>query len=93
MTESKGVDPGLSSAQVAAAVAAGHTNATVALGRRTRDIVRDNLLTRFNAVLGTLFVITAAWSSPRFVEGWGLGGVCRWGVEFLVDERGFQAAV
>ena len=65
MTESNHMDPGLSSAQVAAAVAAGHTNATVALGRRTRDIVRDNVVTRFNAVLGTLFVIAIVVAPPQ----------------------------
>ena len=58
-------DPGLSTAEVAAAVAAGRTNATVVAGRRSVDIVRDNVFTRFNAVLGTLFAIAVVVAPPQ----------------------------
>ncbi len=50
-------DNGLTAGQVAAATAAGQTNAVVVLGRRTIDIVRDNIVTRFNALLGTLLFL------------------------------------
>ena len=49
---------GLSSDQVAARTAAGRTNVvTTSAGRTVGQILRANILTRFNAILGSLFVI------------------------------------
>jgi cation-transporting ATPase E len=49
---------GLSTGEVAERVAAGQTNAvTVHSSRSTADIVRANVLTRFNAIIGVLFLI------------------------------------
>ncbi len=56
---------GLTAAQVAAAIQRGQTNAVVAIGRRTLDIIRDNTLTRFNALLGTLLVIALVVAPPQ----------------------------
>ena len=56
---------GLTPAEVAARVAAGQTND---VGHRTSrsvwDIVRANVLTRFNAILGALFVMVLVAGSP-----------------------------
>ena len=59
MTVAAGVaGVGLSAGEVAERVAAGQTN-SVALhsSRSTADIVRANVLTRFNAIIGVLFLI------------------------------------
>jgi cation-transporting P-type ATPase E len=49
---------GLSAAEVAERVAAGQTNSVaVHSSRSTADIVRANVLTRFNAIIGVLFLI------------------------------------
>ena len=57
---------GLTSAQVAERVAAGETNDT---GRRTSrpvsDIVRANVLTRFNAIVGALAVVVLVTGHPQ----------------------------
>ncbi|MFF4606837.1 HAD-IC family P-type ATPase [Streptomyces sp. NPDC001339] len=52
------VNPGLSSAQVAERVARGEVNdVPVRSSRSTVDIVRANVFTRFNAIIGFLFAI------------------------------------
>ena len=49
---------GLSAGEVAERVAAGQTNAVaVHSSRSTADIIRANVLTRFNAIIGVLFLI------------------------------------
>jgi cation-transporting ATPase E len=57
---------GLTSAQVAERVAAGETNDT---GRRTSrpvsDIVRANVLTRFNAIVGALAAVVLVTGHPQ----------------------------
>jgi cation-transporting ATPase E len=51
-------DTGLSSAEAAERAARGLTNVATTTGRRTvGDILRANVLTRFNAILGTLLVV------------------------------------
>ena len=51
-------EDGLTAAEVAARVAAGRVNAvSSAEGRTLGQIVRANVLTRFNAILGALFVV------------------------------------
>ncbi|WP_439031993.1 HAD-IC family P-type ATPase [Gordonia terrae] len=53
-------DPGLSAEQVAERVAAGQVNALPdRSGRSVADIVRANVFTRINAILGVLFAIVA----------------------------------
>lgn len=57
-TSSAPPDPGLTAAQVAQRVAAGETNAVhLATSRPLLDIIRANVFTRFNALLGILFVM------------------------------------
>ena len=54
------IDPmqGLSEAQVLAEVEAGRVNSVArTTGRTVGEIIRANVLTRFNAILGTLFVV------------------------------------
>jgi cation-transporting P-type ATPase E len=52
--------PGLTDAEVAARVDAGEVNvAPPTPGRTVRQILRANVLTRFNAILGSLFVVVA----------------------------------
>ncbi|HVM52997.1 MAG TPA: HAD-IC family P-type ATPase [Acidimicrobiales bacterium] len=52
---------GLTSSEVAERAARGHRNVTTDENRRTfADIVRANVLTRFNAILGTLLVVVLA---------------------------------
>ena len=59
-------DRGLSSAEVAERVAAGLTNAVAAAPTRTAgEIVRANVLTRFNALLGAMFVLIALTGNLR----------------------------
>ena len=56
----RGIDPlvGLSPAEVGERVAAGRTNARIAAPTRTlAQILRANVLTRFNAILGALFIV------------------------------------
>ncbi|WP_413439468.1 hypothetical protein ACFDAU_08170 [Sulfuriferula sp. GW1] len=49
---------GLTDAEVQARVACGDVNRVAApTSRTTLEIVRANALTRFNAILGTLFVV------------------------------------
>lgn len=57
---------GLSDAQVRAQVEAGHVNtAGRTTGRTVAEILRANLLTRFNAILGSLFVIALVVGPPQ----------------------------
>ncbi|QMU79485.1 HAD-IC family P-type ATPase [Streptacidiphilus sp. PB12-B1b] len=50
--------PGLTSAEVAERVARGQVNdVPVRSSRTTAEVVRANVLTRFNAIIGTLFVV------------------------------------
>jgi cation-transporting P-type ATPase E len=57
-TTESSVETGLSSAQVAERVAAGKTNDVPARASRSvGEIVRANVLTRFNAIVGVLFAI------------------------------------
>ena len=52
---------GLTTSEVAERAARGHRNVTTDENRRTfADIVRANVLTRFNAILGTLLVVVLA---------------------------------
>ncbi len=66
-TPAPATNPGLSAAEVAERVAAGQTNdLPPKSGRSTWDIVRANVFTRINAILGVLLVIvvSAIASSP-----------------------------
>jgi cation-transporting P-type ATPase E len=57
---------GLTSAEVEAREKSGQTNATKTVASRTYGhIIRGNVFTRFNAILGTLFVIILIFGSPR----------------------------
>lgn len=57
-TEGEPVNPGLTAAQVAERVARGEVNdVPVRSSRSVAEIVRANVLTRFNAIIGVLFVI------------------------------------
>ena len=63
MTDLDRTDPatGLTSAEVEVRTAEGLVNVATVDGRRTvADIVRANVLTRFNAILGTLLVVVLA---------------------------------
>ncbi|MBO0680295.1 cation-translocating P-type ATPase [Mycolicibacterium sp. S2-37] len=58
------VTTGLSDAEVAERVAAGHSNdVPTRAARSARDIVRANVFTRINAILGVLFVIVLSTGS------------------------------
>ncbi|WP_223205300.1 HAD-IC family P-type ATPase [Gordonia jinghuaiqii] len=62
------VNPGLTAAEVADRVAAGQVNAMPdRSGRSVSDIVRANVFTRINAILGVLFAIVAFTGS--FING------------------------
>lgn len=57
---------GLTDLEVAERVKLGRTNAAKSASSRTyADIIRGNVFTRFNAILGTLFVIIIIFGSPR----------------------------
>ena len=57
---------GLSSVQVAQRRAAGETNTRTSAGSRTvTDIVKANVFTRFNVLLGSLFVVMVAVGSTK----------------------------
>lgn len=57
---------GLSTVEVASRVAAGHTNVvSTKSGRTLAQIVRANVLTRFNATLGSLFVVIVFVGPPQ----------------------------
>lgn len=59
-------DRGLTSAEVAERVARGQTNAVRPVTSRSyTSIVRGNVFTRFNAILGSLFVVIIIFGSPR----------------------------
>src|SRR5437868_15422381 len=54
-------DPGLSAAEVAERVARGEVNdVPVRSSRSTADIIKSNIFTRFNAIVGVLFIIILA---------------------------------
>jgi len=58
--------PGLSSAEVAERVARGEVNdVPLRSSRSTREIVRANVLTRFNAIIGCLFVVIIVVGPPQ----------------------------
>lgn len=60
--------PGLTREEVAERVAAGQVNLVEdQVGRTVGDIVRTNVFTRFNALLGTLFVVVML--TGRFADG------------------------
>jgi cation-transporting ATPase E len=60
------LDLGLTAAEVRARVAAGQVNtAPAAPGRTTGQILRANVLTRFNAILGALFVLVMIVGPPQ----------------------------
>jgi cation-transporting ATPase E len=68
MSERLGGLPGLSDEEVAARVTSGQVNvAEDQVSRTVGDIVRTNVFTRFNAILGTLFVVMMA--TGRFADG------------------------
>ncbi|MCF2529435.1 cation-translocating P-type ATPase [Yinghuangia soli] len=57
---------GLTAAQVAERVARGDVNDVPARSSRsTRDIIRGNVFTRFNAIIGTLFVLIMVFGAPQ----------------------------
>ncbi|WP_375002628.1 HAD-IC family P-type ATPase [Gordonia sp. PS3] len=80
-------DPGLTDEQVAARVAAGQVNVTSdKSGRSVADIVRANVFTRINAILGVLFLIVAATGS--FINGlFGLLIVANSGIGIIQEVR------
>jgi cation-transporting P-type ATPase E len=74
LTESTGADPisddailrGLTSVEVEEREKSGRTNAAKTVASRTYGhIIRGNVFTRFNAILGTLFVVILIFGSPR----------------------------
>jgi cation-transporting ATPase E len=57
---------GLSAVEVASRVAAGHSNVvSTKSGRTVYQIVRANVFTRFNAILGSLFVVIVIVGPPQ----------------------------
>ncbi|MGB3301184.1 HAD-IC family P-type ATPase [Gordonia sp. (in: high G+C Gram-positive bacteria)] len=80
-------DPGLTAAQVAEQVAAGRTNvADSKSGRTVLDIVKANVFTRINAILGVLFVIVA--STGSFINGlFGLLIIANSGIGIIQEVR------
>ncbi|GAA0615698.1 HAD-IC family P-type ATPase [Kutzneria viridogrisea] len=60
------LSPGLTSAEVAERIARGEVNRTSKDGGRTfGQILRANLLTRFNAIVGALFVLVMIFGAPQ----------------------------
>ncbi|NLU82491.1 HAD-IC family P-type ATPase [Rhodococcus sp. HNM0569] len=78
---------GLTAAEVAERVAAGHTNDVPGRASRSvRDIVRGNVFTRINAILGVLFVIVLATGS--IIDGmFGLLIVANSGIGIIQEIR------
>ena len=79
--------PGLTAAEVAEAVAAGQVNAMPdRSGRSVSDIVKANVFTRINAILGVLFAIVAYTGS--FINGlFGLLIVANSGIGIIQEIR------
>ncbi|WP_132993145.1 HAD-IC family P-type ATPase [Gordonia zhaorongruii] len=79
--------PGLTAAEVAERVAAGETNAIPAKsGRSVADIVKANIFTRINAILGVLFAIVAFTGS--FINGlFGLLIIANSGIGIIQEIR------
>jgi len=64
--ESPGIGRGLTAAEVAERESRGETNAVREKSSRSyADIIRGNVFTRFNAILGSLFVVILIFGSPR----------------------------
>ncbi|NLG46019.1 HAD-IC family P-type ATPase [Gordonia sp. (in: high G+C Gram-positive bacteria)] len=82
-----GRDPGLTAAEVAERVAAGQANVTAdKSGRSIADIVKANVFTRINAILGVLFVIVA--STGSFINGlFGLLIIANSGIGIIQEVR------
>ncbi|MGB6247156.1 HAD-IC family P-type ATPase [Gordonia sp. (in: high G+C Gram-positive bacteria)] len=82
-----GRDPGLTAAQVAEQIAAGHANVTPGKsGRSVADIVKANVFTRINAILGVLFLIVA--STGSFINGlFGLLIIANSGIGIIQEIR------
>ena len=70
VTTAPAIGSGLTAAEVAARVGQGRTNATTSVtSRPLSEIVRANVFTRFNALLGTLLVLvllTGSWRDALF---------------------------
>ena len=84
---SAGVDTGLSAAEVAERVARGATNDVPdRASRSVREIVRANVFTRINAILGVLLAIVLATGSP--IDGmFGLLIIANSGVGIIQEVR------
>ncbi|WP_040518528.1 HAD-IC family P-type ATPase [Gordonia neofelifaecis] len=82
-----GRDPGLTAAEVAERTAAGQANVTAdKSGRSVADIVKANVFTRINAILGVLFVIVA--STGSFINGlFGLLIIANSGIGIIQEVR------
>lgn len=91
---------GLSSAQVAERIAAGQVNvADTATSRSITDILRANVLTRFNAVLGVLFVIVVMAGSIAdamfgfvLISNSAIGVIQEWGAKRKLDRLALMHA-
>ncbi|MFW0785388.1 HAD-IC family P-type ATPase [Gordonia sp. CPCC 206044] len=83
-------NPGLTATEVAQRVAAGQVNDLPARsGRTVRDIVRANVFTRINAILGVLFVIVA--STGSLINGlFGLLIIANSGIGIIQEIRAKQ---
>ncbi|MEO9327129.1 HAD-IC family P-type ATPase [Gordonia aurantiaca] len=86
-TTAETVDPGLSAQEVAQRVAEGKVNTLPAKsGRTVADIVRANVFTRINAILGILFAIVAFTGS--FINGlFGLLIIANSGIGIIQEVR------
>ncbi|ALG86585.1 HAD-IC family P-type ATPase [Gordonia phthalatica] len=82
-----GRDPGLTAAEVAERTAAGQANVTPdKSGRSVADIVKANVFTRINAILGVLFAIVA--STGSFINGlFGLLIIANSGIGIIQEVR------
>ncbi|MBM7367466.1 HAD-IC family P-type ATPase [Gordonia hydrophobica] len=80
-------DPGLTAADVAERTAAGQANVTPdKSGRSVTDIVKANVFTRINAILGVLFAIVA--STGSFINGlFGLLIIANSGIGIIQEVR------
>ena len=82
-----GRDPGLTAEEVAERTAAGQANVTPdKSGRSVADIVKANVFTRINAILGVLFAIVA--STGSFINGlFGLLIIANSGIGIIQEVR------
>ena len=91
---------GLSSAEVAERIAAGQVNvADTATSRSISDILRANVLTRFNAVLGVLFIVVVMAGSIAdamfgfvLVANSAIGVIQEWGAKRKLDRLALMHA-